>query len=69
MTVRKRQFGTEKDSFALPVRHTRENDRKLSINRIFIVITLIFWVCYVSSTIYNQMIVQVLLQSFLISLF
>lgn len=42
MTVRKRQFGTEKDSFALPVRHTRENDRKLSINRIFIVITLIF---------------------------
>ena len=59
MTVRKRQFGTEKDSFALPVRHTRENDRKLSINRIFIVITLIFWVCYVSSTIYNQMIVHI----------
>ena len=59
MTVRKRQFGTEKDSFALPARHTRENDRKLSINRIFIVITLIFWVCYVSSTIYNQMIVHI----------
>ena len=33
MKVRKRQFGTEKDSFALPVRHTREHDRKLSINR------------------------------------
>ena len=56
VTVRKRQFGTEKELFALPVRHTRENDRKLSINRIFIVITLIFWGCYVSSTIYHQMI-------------
>ena len=56
MTIRKRQFGTEKDLSALPVRHMKENDRKLSINRIFIVVTLIFWVCYVSSTIYHQMI-------------
>lgn len=50
----KRQWGTEKRTTPLSIVHTRPSVRKVTLNRVGIVLTIVFWVLYLISTILRQ---------------
>lgn len=50
----KRQFNTEKDVTPLPMQHEKASTFKITMNRIFIIMTVLFWLLYVASTIFDQ---------------
>src|ERR1700761_3300645 len=51
---RKRQWGAEKRTQPLPTIHERPSDAKIALGRIAIVVTILFWVAYVISTVLRQ---------------
>lgn len=55
MKIRKKEFGTEKNTAPLPTLHDKVSVSKLTLNRLYIIVSIGFWVTYVSSTIFNQM--------------
>ncbi|WP_303753789.1 glycosyltransferase family 2 protein [Enterococcus sp. S86.2] len=50
----KRQFNTEKNMQPLPQQHEKASVVKVTLNRIYIILTMVFWAVYVASTIYYQ---------------
>ena len=54
--VRKRQWGTEKDTIPLPILHTKPTISKITLNRIAIILTIVFWFSYISSIVIRQLI-------------
>lgn len=50
----KRQFNTEKNMEPLPMQHEKASVTKVTLNRIYILITIFFWLIYVASTVYYQ---------------
>ncbi len=55
-TVRKRQWGTEKNTTPLPMIHDQPSTLKLTLSRLSIVLTIFFWIAYIFSTIIRQLI-------------
>lgn len=51
---RKRQFGTERDTTPLSKIHDIPSNSKIAFNRLFIVLTVFFWLVYVISVFYRQ---------------
>ncbi|WP_265459900.1 glycosyltransferase family 2 protein [Enterococcus sp. HY326] len=56
MKKMKRQIGTERDMTPLSCKHKHASTAKLTMNRIYIIITILFWIIYITSTIFNQFI-------------
>ncbi|TXN32813.1 glycosyltransferase family 2 protein [Lacisediminihabitans profunda] len=54
--ARKRQWGSERRTDPLPTIHATPSDRKVTLGRLAIIATVIFWVAYVISTIVRQFI-------------
>lgn len=54
--VRKRQWGTERDTSPLPNRHDRPSGSAIVFSRLSIVLTISFWAMYVVSVIIRQLI-------------
>lgn len=54
--ARKRQWGSERRTASLPSIHATPSDRKITLGRIAIIATVIFWIAYVISTIIRQLI-------------
>lgn len=54
--IKKRQWGTEKDMTLLSIFHEKPSTGKIALSRIAIVLTVFFWLAYVSSTIFRQFI-------------
>lgn len=54
--VSKRQWGTEKDVQPLSIIHEKPSTKKLTLNRIAIVTTVLFWALYILSTIIREFI-------------
>jgi cellulose synthase/poly-beta-1,6-N-acetylglucosamine synthase-like glycosyltransferase len=52
--MKKKEFGTEKSTKPLSVLHDHVSVSKLTLNRLYIVTSIGFWVLYVSSTIFKQ---------------
>ncbi len=52
--ARKRQWGAERRTEPLPTVHPRPSDRKVTWSRVAIVLTILFWVIYVVTTIIRQ---------------
>ncbi len=50
----KRQWGTERDATPLGIVHENPSVRKIALSRIAIILTIIFWLVYVVSTILRQ---------------
>lgn len=55
-TQKNRQWGTEKDFTPLPILHEKPSVAKVALNRIAIVLTIFFWLSYISSIIIRQLI-------------
>ncbi|GAA1446269.1 glycosyltransferase family 2 protein [Leifsonia poae] len=55
--ARKRQLGAEKRTEPLPTVHPKPSDRKITFSRVAIVLTVLFWVIYVVTTIIRQFLV------------
>jgi cellulose synthase (UDP-forming) len=54
--ARKRQFGSERRTAPLPTIHARPSDRAVTLGRLAIIATVLFWIAYVVSTIVRQFI-------------
>lgn len=54
--VRKRQFGTERNTIPLSKIHERPSNQKIALSRLYIVLTVLFWIIYVVSVVYRQFI-------------
>jgi cellulose synthase (UDP-forming) len=54
--ARKRQLGAERRTEPLPTVHPTPSDRKITFSRVAIVLTVLFWVVYVVTTIVRQFI-------------
>ena len=54
LLTRKRQWGAERRTAPLPTVHDRPSDRKITLGRLAIVVTVVSWVAYVVSTIVRQ---------------
>ncbi|MFF1574686.1 glycosyltransferase family 2 protein [Leifsonia sp. NPDC058292] len=54
--ARKRQLGAERRTEPLPTVHPTPSDRKITFSRVAIVLTVLFWVIYVVTTIVRQFI-------------
>jgi len=54
--ARKRQLGAERRTEPLPTVHPAPSDRKITFSRVAIVLTVLFWVIYVVTTIVRQFI-------------
>ena len=52
--ARKRQWGAERRTEPLPTVHPRPSDRKITFSRVAIVLTVLFWVIYLVTTIIRQ---------------
>jgi cellulose synthase (UDP-forming) len=52
--ARRRQFGAEKNTTPLPTVHAKPTDAQLALSTFAIVLTVVFWVTYVSYTIIRQ---------------
>ncbi|MFF1634080.1 glycosyltransferase family 2 protein [Leifsonia sp. NPDC058248] len=52
--ARKRQLGAEKRTEPLPTVHPKPSDRKITFSRVAIVLTVLFWVIYLVTTIIRQ---------------
>jgi cellulose synthase/poly-beta-1,6-N-acetylglucosamine synthase-like glycosyltransferase len=52
--AQKRQWGAERRTQPLPTIHDRPSDRKIAAGRIAIILTILFWVAYVVSTVLRQ---------------
>ena len=52
--ARKRQWGAERRTQPLPTLHVRPSDRRITMGRMAIVATVLFWVAYVVSTVLRQ---------------
>lgn len=50
----KRQFNTEKNVTPLAIQHEKTSTVKITMNRIFLILTVVFWLVYVGSTIFDQ---------------
>jgi cellulose synthase (UDP-forming) len=50
----KRQWGTEKDLTPLGIMHEHPSTRKIALSRIAIIVTILFWIAYLISTIIRQ---------------
>lgn len=50
----KRQWGSEKNIHPLPILHDRPSTRKITLSRIAIVMTVLFWIMYVIDTVIRQ---------------
>lgn len=50
----KRQWGSEKRTTPLPILHDRPSTRKITLSRIAIVLTALFWVIYLVDTVIRQ---------------
>lgn len=55
MSWMKKEIGTEENRQPLPSIHEKPADSKLILNRLFILITISFWLVYVLFTVYNYM--------------
>lgn len=55
MNEMKRQFNTESNLEPLPRVHEKPSTAKLTLNRIYILFTIGFWLLYVASTIFDQL--------------
>jgi len=53
---RKRQWGTEREMFALPSVHGKPSNRVVALSRLSIVLTILFWAMYVTSVVIRQLI-------------
>src|SRR5581483_8012702 len=56
LRINKRQWGTERDTEALPVLHAIPSTRKLTLSRIAIILTISLWIIYIFSIIIRQLI-------------
>ncbi len=54
--ARRRQFGSERRTAPLPTIHDRPSDRAITLGRLAIIATVLFWIAYVVSTIIRQFI-------------
>lgn len=54
--MKKRQIGTERNITPLPRVHDIPSNGKIALNRLFIVLTIVFWISYVISVVYRQFI-------------
>ncbi len=54
--AKKRQWGTESEITPLPHFHERPSTRKIAFSRLAIVLTVLFWVMYVFSVVFRQLI-------------
>jgi cellulose synthase (UDP-forming) len=52
--ARKRQLGAEKRTEPLPTVHPKPSDRKITFSRVAIVLTVLFWLIYLVTTIIRQ---------------
>ncbi len=55
-SLRKRQWGAEKRTNPLSILHEIPSTRKIALSRLAIVLTLIFWAIYITSTVIRQLI-------------
>lgn len=53
-TQLKRQWGTERDTTPLSIMHEYPSVQKIALSRIAIIVTIVFWVAYLISTIIRQ---------------
>lgn len=53
---RKRQWGTERQVFMLPIIHKKPSSRAVALSRLSIVLTILFWAMYVTSVVIRQLI-------------
>jgi cellulose synthase (UDP-forming) len=56
LPAQKRQWGSERRTDPLPSIHARPSDRKITLGRLAIIATIMFWIAYVVSTIIRQFI-------------
>jgi cellulose synthase (UDP-forming) len=54
--MRKRQWGSEKNTTPLPILHEKPSALKITLSRLAIVLTIILWIIYLTSTIIRQLI-------------
>ncbi len=52
--VKKRQWGTEENITSLPILHDKPSLLKIALSRVAIVLTVVFWLMYIVSTILRQ---------------
>src|SRR5215469_13398856 len=53
---RKRQWGAEKNTIPLPILHEKPSGLKITLSRLAIVLTIVFWAIYITSTIIRQLV-------------
>ncbi|HUO61823.1 MAG TPA: glycosyltransferase family 2 protein [Candidatus Bathyarchaeia archaeon] len=53
--IPRRQWGTERDTTPLGIVHEIPSVRKIALSRIAIIVTVLFWIAYVTSTIARQL--------------
>jgi len=53
--IRKRQWGAEKNTTPLSILHEKPSVLKIALSRLAIVLTIILWAVYITSTIIRQL--------------